>query len=59
MLSTIIILFPYGYSQKSSAHSQHCQNSKFCDIDDDVINNIHTYCYALRQSNQKINTSKT
>ena len=42
---------PYEYSRKSSAHSQHYQTPKACDIDDLVVNNIHycTYLYALIQ----------
>ena len=44
-----IILFPYGYSQKSSAHYQHCQTPKACDIDDIFINGMYMYLYVLRQ----------
>ena len=57
---TGIILFPYEYSPKYSAHSQHCQTPKACDIDNIVNKNMYycTYFYALIQSNQKINTGK-
>ena len=56
-----IILLLYEYSQKISAHSQHYQTSKSCDIDD-LDNNLMYYCtylYALSQYNQTINSSKT
>ena len=50
------IIFLYECIQKSSAHSQHYQTPKACDIDDIVIKNIYycTYLYALRQYNQNI-----
>ena len=56
-----IILLLYEYSQKISAHSQHYQTSKSCDIDD-LDNNLMYYCtylYALSQYNQTINSGKT
>ena len=47
-------MFPYDYSQNSSAHSQHYQTPEACDIDDLVISNIYycKYLYALTQSKQ-------
>ena len=50
-----IILLPYEYSQRSSAHSQHYRTSKACEIDDLVNNNMYycTYLYALRQPRKK------
>ena len=40
-------IFPYEYSQKSSAHSQHYQTLKACDSDHLVINNQYVVLYVF------------